>query len=246
MLISIPAPSLAGETPLSAARRVYTSLRTRIIEMRMPPGERIVERDIANEFGTSRTPVHEAVQRLADEGLVDVVPRVGTFVARIPVEALDEAMVVRAALEGAIIEKATERATPEGIARLRAILDAQAEHVRNDDTRGFHRTDEAFHATLAELSGYPGIWPVIQQTKTQLDRFRQLTLPIDGRMRDVIGEHLAVLDALAKGDPADAVTAMRGHLDQVLPALETLRELWPDYFTSRAAVVAPPPNVVYL
>ncbi|MBX4421390.1 GntR family transcriptional regulator, partial [Mycobacterium tuberculosis] len=82
------------------------------------------------EFGTSRTPVHEAVQRLAEEGLIDVQARVGTFVSRIPLNTLEEAMLVRGALEVAIIEKAAERMTPEGIHKLNVVLERQAQCVR--------------------------------------------------------------------------------------------------------------------
>ena len=119
MNLSSSLPPADGETGISAARRVYGLLRQRIVEMSMLPGTRIVEKELAEELGTSRTPVHEAVQRLAEEGLIEVLPRVGTFVARIPLDSLEEAMLVRCALETAIIEKATERATPEGIARAR-------------------------------------------------------------------------------------------------------------------------------
>lgn len=224
-------PAGADDT-LSAARRVYLSLRQRIVEMSMLPGARIIERDLAEELGISRTPVHEAVQRLAEEGLVEVVPRSGTFVARIPLEGLDEAMMVRNALESAIIEKAAARATDEGVASLRAILEQQAAAIAASDYRAFHRSDEMFHSTLAELSGYPGVWPIILQAKTQVDRYRQLTLPLQGRMDGVLDEHRAVVEAIAAGDPVKAVRAMREHLDHVLPVLEVTRQLRPEFFTT--------------
>jgi DNA-binding GntR family transcriptional regulator len=226
-------PSIVSSDPdagVSASRRVYLCLRQRIVEMSMLPGARIVEREIAEELGISRTPVHEAVQRLADEGLVEVLPRSGTFVARIPLDALEEAMLVRNALETAIIEKAAERATADGVARLRAILEEEEAAVQANDLRAFHRSDETFHATLAELSGYPGVWPIILQAKTQMDRYRQLTLPLEGRMTGVLAEHRAVVDAVATGDPKQAVLAMRDHLDHVLPVLEMTRKLRPEFF----------------
>lgn len=224
--------NLERDSAVSASRRVYLCLRERIVDMTMLPGARIVEREIAEELGTSRTPVHEAVQRLADEGLVEVLPRSGTFVARIPLDALEEAMLVRNALETAIIEKAAERVTPAGLSRLRAVLDGQAAAVESNDLRAFHRSDENFHAALAELSGYPGVWPIILQAKTQMDRYRQLTLPLEGRMTGVLAEHRAVVEALASGDPRQAVAAMRDHLDHVLPVLETTRKLRPEFFTA--------------
>ena len=95
MNLSSSLPPADGETGISAARRVYGLLRQRIVEMSMLPGTRIVEKELAEELGTSRTPVHEAVQRLAEEGLIEVLPRVGTFVARIPLDSLEEAMLVR-------------------------------------------------------------------------------------------------------------------------------------------------------
>ncbi|MCS0657494.1 GntR family transcriptional regulator [Massilia terrae] len=135
-------------------------------------------------------------------------------------------------MECAIIEKAAERAKPEGVARLRAILEEQALAVDANDLRAFHRSDENFHATLAELSGYPGVWPIILQAKTQMDRYRQLTLPLEGRMSGVLAEHRAVVEAVASGDPRMAVAAMREHLDHVLPVLETTRKLRPEFFTA--------------
>ena len=222
--------TISNEANLSASRRVYQTLRQRIIGMQMLPGSRVVERDIAEELGTSRTPVHEAVQRLADEGLIDVVPRVGTFVARIPLDSLEEAMLVRSALELAIVQKAAERATPAGVAQLRAILTAQAACIGRNDKAGFHQTDEDFHVALAQLSGFPGVWPLILQAKTQIDRYRQLTLPVAGRMDHVLAEHSDVLKAIEAGDPAGAVAAMREHLDQVLPLLELTRKMRPEFF----------------
>jgi DNA-binding GntR family transcriptional regulator len=226
-----PPPSIT-DSSLSAARRVYLSLRQRIVGMDMLPGARVVERDIAEEFGTSRTPVHEAVQRLADEGLIEVIPRSGTFVARIPLDALEEANLVRHALELAIIEKAATRATPDDAGRLRAILDEQAVAIAANDFHAFHRTDEQFHAALAGMSGCPGVWPIIQQAKTQMDRYRQLTLPLEGRMAGVLEEHRAVVDAIAARDPVKAAAAMRDHLDHVMPVLEITRKLRPEFFTA--------------
>src|SRR3954454_12495414 len=126
-------PTNVAESGLSASRRVYLCLRQRIVEMCMLPGERIVERDIAEEFGTSRTPVHEAVQRLADQGLIEVIPRSGTFVSRIPLDALEAANLARHALETAVIEKAAERAGPEGAAQRAAVLAEQEAAIAAND-----------------------------------------------------------------------------------------------------------------
>lgn len=220
------------EGSLSASRRVYLDLRKKITEMTLLPGARIVERDIAAEHGTSRTPVHEAVQRLTEEGLIEVTQRVGTFVARIPLDQLEEAMLVRTALESAIIDRAAARITPEGLDRLRRIIADQHVSVDGLDYQGFHNGDEIFHETLADIAGLRGVWKIIQQAKTQVDRYRRLTLPIPGRMKGVVLEHEIVVDALEKGLKREAAIAMHEHLDHVLPVVEVAKMLRPDYFTN--------------
>jgi GntR family transcriptional regulator, rspAB operon transcriptional repressor len=218
------------ETAKSAAKRVYLDLRQRIIDMTLLPGTRIIERDIAAEHSISRTPVHEAVQRLAEEGLIEVVQRVGTFVARIPLDQLEEAMLVRTALEGVVIEKAAERVKPEDIIRLKQILADQHACVEANDFKGFHRGDERFHEALADIAGLPSVWQMVQQTKTQVDRYRQLTLPLPGRMDGVVGQHQAVVDALESGQAHDAAVAMHEHLSLVLPIVQVAKSIRPEYF----------------
>ncbi|HEY4079325.1 MAG TPA: GntR family transcriptional regulator [Burkholderiaceae bacterium] len=218
----------------SASSRVYISLRERILDMTLVPGTRLVEFDIAAEHRVSRTPVHEAVQRLAEEGLVEILQRVGTFVARIPVDELEDAMLVRTALEVALIQKAAERITPAAIEQLRGILAEQRRCDEALDLPGFHRSDEAFHAALATIAACPGVWRTILQSKAQVDRFRRLTLPIEGRMESVIDEHEEVVNALASGQGAQAAAAMRAHLEHVLPVIKVTRGFRPDYFVNTA------------
>ncbi|MDM4765292.1 GntR family transcriptional regulator [Pelomonas sp. SE-A7] len=220
-------------TAAKASDPVYQALRQRILALQLAPGERINEKELAAEFGLSRTPVHEAVQRLTEEGLIEIRPRSGTFVARIPVHELEEAMLVRTALELAMIERAAARLTPQALKQLDDWLAEQRRCAKRSDQAGFHRADEGFHACLAELAGFPGVWRTIAQAKTQVDRFRRLTLPIQGRMQEVIAEHQAVVEALRSGAPDKAMAAMRRHLDQVLPAIALTRSLQPDYFVNR-------------
>jgi DNA-binding GntR family transcriptional regulator len=231
-----PASPLKDATK-SASKRVYFDLRQRIIDMTLLPGTRIIERDIAAQYDISRTPVHEAVQRLAEEGLIEVVQRVGTFVARIPLDLLEEAMLVRTALEVAVIGKATQQVKPEDIVRLKKILADQHACVEANDVKGFHRLDEMFHEALATIAGLPRVWQMILQTKTQVDRYRQLTLPLPGRMDGVVDQHQAVVDALENGSANDAAAAMHEHLDLVLPIAKMAKTLSPEYFVNHLHTV---------
>jgi len=217
----------------NAAQRAYQLIRQRILDLTLEPGQRISEHDLAAEMGLSRTPVHQAVQRLADEGLIEIFQRVGTFVARIPINGLEEAMLVRTALEVAVIERVADRVTPEVMTHLRTILEKQQKCVVQMDYQGFHQADEEFHSALADIAGFPGIWATIQQAKIQIDRFRHLTLPLAGRMEGVVHEHTEVVNALASGKGALVASAMRAHLGHVLPVVEVTRAFRPEFFVNR-------------
>lgn len=223
----------------SAAQRVYLDLRRRIVDLTLLPASRIVERDIATAHQTSRTPVREAVLRLADEGLVEIVQRVGTFVAKIPLDQLEEATFMRTALETAVIAQATLRMTPAAAQSLQALLDAQRACVAAGDPAGFHRLDEQFHQHLTTLAGVPGVWRVIDQVKTQVDRFRRFTLPIPGRMEVALAEHDAMLAAMLSHRVEEACQTMRGHLQHVLEVIKVARLLNPDYFSQAAPGLDP-------
>jgi len=214
----------------TASAAVYRRLRQEILWLQRKPGEPIVEKDIALAQGVSRTPVREALLRLVGEGLVDTVPKSGTMVARIPLTRLPEAIVVRKALEQVTAGAAATRARRSDVTHLRAILERQREADAAGDRAAFHRADEAFHAAIAELAGYPGIWSVIQSVKTQVDRYRLLTLPQPGRMARVIEEHAAVVTAIAQHDGPRAATAMGHHLDRLRISMEDIRRMNPDFF----------------
>jgi DNA-binding GntR family transcriptional regulator len=211
---------------------IYRDLRTDIVSLRRKPGEVISEKQIAEAHGVSRTPVREAVLKLADEGLIEIFPQSGTFVARIPVAALPEAIAIRRVLEEATVRYAAGRATRSQIARLRACLELQREREAECDHEGFHQADEAFHAQIAEIAGYPGFWTLIQQVKVQVDRYRRLTLPVRGRMGRVVVEHEAVVDAIADHDADRAARAITAHLDDLQLTIADAQKAHPLYFTA--------------
>jgi GntR family transcriptional regulator, rspAB operon transcriptional repressor len=219
-----------GQRIATASATVYRMLRDEIVWLRRKPGEAIAEKDIAQAHGISRTPVREALLRLTAEGLVDTVPKSGTFVARIPLAALPEAIVVRKALEQVTARAAALRARRSDVVSLRAALERQREAEAAGNRAAFHRADEAFHAGIAAAGGYPGIWLLIQNVKTQIDRYRLLTLPQPGRMIRVVKEHAAVVTAIERRDPDRAAMAMAAHLDGLRISMEDIKRMNPDFF----------------
>ena len=215
----------------TAASRIYSDLRAELVSLQRRPGEAISEAQIALSYGVSRTPVREAILKLSDEGLLEIYPQSGIFVSRIPVAGLPEAIIIRKALEETTARLAAERATPSQV--LQSILECQREASAAGDSESFHQADEMFHATVADVAGYPGIWKYIQQVKVHVDRYRRLTLPQRGRIAKVIVEHEAVLTAIEAHDAERARRAMEVHLESLLENISATRHINPEYFEER-------------
>jgi DNA-binding GntR family transcriptional regulator len=222
-------------TPRSAtaASRIYSDLRHELVSLQRRPGEAISEAQIALSFGVSRTPVREAILKLSDEGLLEIYPQSGIFVSRIPIAALPEAIIIRKALEETTARLAAERATSSQILALRSVLERQREASAAGDSETFHQADELFHATVADVAGYPGIWKFIQQVKVHVDRYRRLTLPQLGRIPKVITEHEAVLTAIEAHDGERARRAMEAHLASLLDNISATQHINPEFFDER-------------
>ena len=215
---------------MTSASAIFETLREEIVALELPPGAPLSEKALTLRFGVSRTPLREALIRLAETGLVDIFPQSGTFVARIPLAALPEAAAIRQALERLTVERAAATAGDEDIKALDETVARQRFFAGRRDLRAFHEADEAFHEAIAAIAGYPGAWRVLKQVKVQIDRARQLTLPAPGRMNKVIGEHLVVRNAVVHHDVASAAAAMREHLSKVILDLDRLRRQNPDFF----------------
>ena len=237
---SIRRPWAGGVGGRGIGARIYAELRAELVSLQRLPGEPISEAELARSYGFSRTPVREAVRKLADEGLIEIFPQSGTFAARIPLAALPETIVIRKALEETSARFAAERGRRSQIIALLAHLERQREASRAGDRDAFHQADEAFHGAIAEAAGYRGIWALVEQVKVHVDRYRRLTLPQEGRMARAIREHAAIAAAIESGDGMRAALAMGVHLDGLLADLPDIRRLNPDYFADDARTRKPP------
>lgn len=216
---------------VTSAAAIYKKLHALIVSMSLPPGSSLQDKVLSAQFAVSRTPVREALIRLAEDELVDIFPQSGTFVSRIKAHAIPEALAIREALETVTVGRAADCRTVADLDRLDQVLDRQAALAAQGDIAGFHEADERFHETIGDISTYQGIWRLVKQVKVQIDRTRRLTLPAPGRMHQVVVEHRAIRDAIAAGEAGEAQAAMKRHLGVVLPDLERLRRQFPDYFT---------------
>ncbi len=245
-MLQPPAP--AEQEPLAAQRlrpltdfsgslgqRVYQTLREAILSLAYRPGEILRKPDICEALGVSRSPVADAVARLQAEGLVDVVPQAGTFVARFSMQEIREGAFLREAIEVAAIERVAARITDDQLQLLRRNLTVQAALVADGDIPGFYAMDAAMHELLLSFTGFPKLSQVADTAWLHVNRARQLILPVPGRVQATLAEHQAILAALEARDPLAARTAVQHHLRQLITYLEPLERERPDLFNPEKA-----------
>lgn len=193
--------------------QIYPMVRGLILSGIIRPGEVIDEKAIAAQLEVSRTPVREAVKRLSDERLVDVVAQSGTRASRMDRKAIEESFLIRRALEMESAAQAAAHMSQEHADRLHDIL---ARHERAVEKRQFAEAiarDDEFHHAITEISDLPRLWSTIEISKAQLDRCRHMMLPRAGQAEATLEQHREIIRALNSRDPAKAAAAMKAHLD---------------------------------
>ncbi|MFC7342192.1 GntR family transcriptional regulator [Saccharopolyspora griseoalba] len=212
----------------SARVLVHRELRHRIITLQLPPGHPLSENELAAELDVSRTPVRESLLLLADEDLVRVFPKLGSFVARVDPQRIADAQFVREAVEVASLADAVERCTEQDVAELHDLLDQQREAV--DDSERFFELDEAFHQRLMATGGHANAWRTVEQAKAHLDRARRLGLRTVSPVAGLIDQHGEIVEGLRRRDLDGALQALRAHLRAVFDDIERVRAESPELF----------------
>ncbi len=233
--ISLPEMSSSAE-PI--ARRLVEWLRHAIVTMRLRPGAKLSEQDLARRFGVSRQPVREAFIKLAESGLVRVLPQRGTMVVKISVGAVTDARFVREAIECAVVRDAALRADDQTFALLHACLEETERAIDAGDGERLFELDEEFHRLLAVASGRPNSWNVVVEQKAQMDRVRYLDMSDAIPMKTVLAQHRDILAAVERGEDRAAEAAMHVHLTEILKSLPKLAARWPDLFEDPASAPA--------
>lgn len=212
-----------------ATASVHAALREAIVQLDLKPGEFIDKQVIATRMGVSRFPVGEALNRLAAEGLVDIIPQSGSRVALIKISDARENMFLRRALESETVRLVANRASSALIDQLNTNLRYQQAAIEAADVKGFHDFDLAFHAALQDHLGYERVRNTVETARLGLDRIRRL-LNTRRRLTITLAEHRAIVAALGAGDGEAAARAMHHHLDAVMAELESFAQASPELF----------------
>mgnify|MGYP000114963664 FL=1 len=219
---------IAGNRSVSA--QIFEFIRDAIVSMEFQPGQMIPETALAEQFGVSRTPVREALIKLANIGFVDVLPQRGTYVSKFSMENILEARFIREALELAVIAHVAEHADDELVAECEAILEEQRIAAENDNALAFQKLDDNFHQTLSGRTGYQRVTQLIESEKAHMDRVRNLSLHMSGQYHRVLDQHRDILSAVKSHDPEAARKAMSVHMQDVYKVLTLIPREHPEYF----------------
>ncbi len=194
--------------------QIYTVLRKCVVTGQIKPGQTIDEKAYAAALGISRTPVREAIKKLSDEHLVVVTAQSGTRAARIDPSEVEQAFIIRRALEMESAAYAARNISQADIAALRIILARHGRAIKRKAYANAIATDDQFHARIAEISKMPRLWRAIEISKAHLDRCRHMMLPRRGEAAATLEQHEAIIQALSSKDPDKARTAMAQHLEK--------------------------------
>lgn len=208
---------------------VYSELSEAIRDLRLPPGSPLSEPGVATSLGVSRAPVREAFTRLADQGLLTIVPQVGSQVAPISMASVNDAVFIRTALEKSAFQQAVGTDDLD-VSELQRLVDLNREAALAGDEEGFIQTDEELHQLVFTLAGVPQIWQVVRGAKVHLDRLRRLNLPAAIANPEIPAEHQLIVDALGGRDEAGGLRVIQKHATRIIGDTGKLREEFPDYF----------------
>ncbi len=191
---------------------VCETLRNAIVSGILQPGERLMEIQVAEELGVSRTPVREAIRKLELEGFVVMIPRRGTYVSDLSIKDINEVYEVRTALDVLAAELAAERITEEELEEMERLLVEIGEYIEIYDMDKIVEADSKFHDILYRASRNERLVGIINNLREQLTRFRSLSMSYPGRLKDMLGEHTRLVEALGQRNVALAKNLAGEHM----------------------------------
>ena len=214
----------------TTSKTIYYALREEIINLYLEPGTSISEKELSEKYSVSRTPVREALVRLAQEGLVNIYPQKGTVVSLIDLSAVEEGRFLREHLERAVVIEACKDFSQENMLSLEMNLKLQKMYIENHDYKKLFEADEEFHKTIFEGCNKKRIWKSINDGSTEFQRIRMLRLATNSSWENIYAQHKEIFNAIKNKTPEKAEEFMKEHLNMVVFDKKQVKESYPNYF----------------
>lgn len=219
---ALPESPYNNNHALPSGERVYQGLRSAILRGQLAPNARLVELNLAAEFGVSRTPVREALKRLSAEGLVTSDSSRGLVVRGLSFREVEEIYEVREVLDGLATRLAARRISQQELAKLRVLLELMGEHTRRGQRDALVQANIKFHEVIAQAARNDWLTTMMRGVTDFTLRFSYTSFASSGRNEEVLDEHAAVFRALERGDGDEAERLARGHVVQARSFLARL------------------------
>ena len=209
---------------------VFDYLHDEITSLRLKPGDRISEAEVASRFNVSRQPVRDAFSRLANLDLLLIRPQRATEVRGFSMREIEKSRFVRASVEKEVLRRAADRCDAAGAAKLDAVLAQQDAVVANRDVERFGKLDYEFHKTLCAISGADYAFDVILEEKAKIDRLCVLGIEKEQRLPLLVADHRAMAQAVQAHDHEGAVAAAMLHLSRLDDTIARISASNAEYF----------------
>ena len=192
---------------------VFNTLRQAILKGELKPGERLMEIQLAERLGVSRTPIREAIRKLELEGLVLMIPRKGAEVAKISARSLRDVLEVRRALEELAIELACQRMSEEDVGNLQKAQEDFKKAIAEGDAMKIAETDEHYHDVIYEGTQNAKLIQMLNNLREQMYRYRLEYIKDEDKRKILVLEHEKILKTVRERKVAEAKEAVREHID---------------------------------
>lgn len=195
---------------------VYMTLEDDILSGVYKSGDSLTEQPLSDRLGVSRTPIRAALRRLAEEGLVELIPNKGAVVIGVTAQDLIDTYKIRMRLEGIASAMATERLTDEEKARLTESVELSEYYITRGDTEHLKELDTAFHSIIYAATGNRLLTKILTELHRNIKAYRKLSLTMPGRLERSQTEHREILNAILDGDAekADMLTSL--HVERAM------------------------------
>ncbi|HWK76950.1 GntR family transcriptional regulator [Microbacterium sp.] len=203
---------------------VRSQLREAILRGVYAPRQRLIEADLAEEYGASRFTLRNALIQLASEGLVELQPNRGARVREITVDEAIEITEIRQAVESLVAARAAEKVSDEQIVFLRQVGDDMRAAVDRNDFMRYSELNSTLHSTLRDIANHSASTRVLEQLHGQMVRHQFRLFLVPGRPSLSLPEHLAIIDGVCARDPEAASAAMGIHVGSVITTLRSFAE----------------------
>jgi len=214
----------AIQNPRSLKEAVYRRLKENIVRGRIPAGTKLAEIQLARKLGVSRTPLREAINRLEQDGFVNIIPRRGAFVKKHSLQEILENLVLREVLEGLAGRLAACHATPDMIRRMKACFRGFSERNVERSIASYAHQNIRFHNLIIEASQNQKLIAIIRNLFDQMDMVRLHTIVLPGRARKSLDEHWAIIRCIEKEQAQKAENELRTHIADLRRAVLKLPE----------------------